>query len=1103
MKSRGNSRGILKHTAISASAGSGKTFKLAHRYLALMAEGVHPDRIIAMTFSRKAAGEIFDEIVKYLCRAAGSDVEARKTAAEIGRPSSGAPEFLRMLRQLTEGLHRTHIGTLDSFTVGVIRAFPLELGIASDFQVMDSDGAEARSVRHEILCRIFSHPRIPESTRREFLEAFKQATFGQEEKGLERNLDRFVLEHRSKYQAVPEADAWCRPERIWPEPPDWLAPEKKVKQAADNLLERIAKKGWPDRVMDRWRTFCGAVPRFGFESPWTRDVEYLFEKLAAVLESVRRGEATVRIEKEECLLSCAECRLALSLFRHIMHIEVTRSLTRTRGLFNILEQYEQLYDMMARRRGRLTFDDVQFMLTEANLHSNGNVLSRQQEQPAKLYIDYRLDCQLDHWLLDEFQDTSDLQWQALQNLADEVLQDDGRQRTFFYVGDVKQAIYGWRGGNARLFEKVRRQYRDRITSERLDASYRSCAPVIETVNSLFADLPQENLPAGALSEWAGIWRTHTCAEPLADVSGHAALLEPRCDGGATKPADEDRFRVVASLIGEIAPLQRGLSVAVLVRTNDAGRKVVDFLRRECKGLTVVHEGRAPIADNPVVAALLSLVKLAEHPGDEFARQHVRMTPLGPVLEEQWQVGPRGDDFSLRLPRQIHAEGFQGFVRHWGRALDRVSPLDDFGRLRLNDLIDAAAVFDAEGGNRSCGDFLRFINNHDIRDLAAEGAVTVMTVHQAKGLGFDVVILPDLMGGSFAKARAVGLAARRDPATNRPLWFLEMPRRVVSESDEVLRDALQRCDEDACFEELCVLYVAMTRARRGLYMITAFPGKFSKAVTAAALVKTQLAGDPKPVTGVEVDIAGMACTQLYEAGRRDWYRDVPIVKKGPVTPAPALPADFDERPSQRTRLVRVAPSLQDEIERNAGWLFAGESREVLDFGRAIHELFEAVEWIEHAQPEAIISDWLPSSQDSAEVKRDVCEQFRNALAAEEIRRDLSRPEADVELWREKRFEIVIDGRWVTGSFDRVVISRDATGKPRGATIVDYKSNRVETDAELAETAERYRPQLELYGKALSRILNLRSSAIGLHLLFTRAGRVSCLDNSHPQNEHPKS
>ncbi|MGQ9661045.1 MAG: UvrD-helicase domain-containing protein, partial [Kiritimatiellia bacterium] len=74
----------IGHLAISASAGSGKTFRLAHRYLRLLAEGVPPDRIIALTFSRKAAGEMFDSVVNYLQKAAACDTAALQTAARIG-----------------------------------------------------------------------------------------------------------------------------------------------------------------------------------------------------------------------------------------------------------------------------------------------------------------------------------------------------------------------------------------------------------------------------------------------------------------------------------------------------------------------------------------------------------------------------------------------------------------------------------------------------------------------------------------------------------------------------------------------------------------------------------------------------------------------------------------------------------------------------------------------------------------------------------------------------------------------------------------------------------------------------------------------------------
>ncbi|MCP4608046.1 MAG: UvrD-helicase domain-containing protein, partial [Planctomycetes bacterium] len=190
----------ISHQAITASAGSGKTFQLAHRYIRLMANGVKPDRIIALTFSRKAAGEIFDSIVKYLREAASSPEQACKTAEMIGKPQFSQGDFLHLLRALLDSLHRLHVGTLDSFTIGIIRAFPMELGISTGFQVMDSDGAQAKTARQEVLERIFNNRYVNRGSQREFLEAFKQATYGQEEKSLERSLDTFISEYRSYYQ---------------------------------------------------------------------------------------------------------------------------------------------------------------------------------------------------------------------------------------------------------------------------------------------------------------------------------------------------------------------------------------------------------------------------------------------------------------------------------------------------------------------------------------------------------------------------------------------------------------------------------------------------------------------------------------------------------------------------------------------------------------------------------------------------------------------------------------------------------------------------------------------------------------------------------------
>jgi superfamily I DNA/RNA helicase len=118
------------HVMILASAGSGKTHALTDRYVRLLAQGAKPERIVALTFTRKAAGEFFDEILRKLARAAAAPAAAAQLATAIGAPALGAEDFLRLLRSVTDAMHRLRLGTLDGFFAQIVRNFPLELGLA-------------------------------------------------------------------------------------------------------------------------------------------------------------------------------------------------------------------------------------------------------------------------------------------------------------------------------------------------------------------------------------------------------------------------------------------------------------------------------------------------------------------------------------------------------------------------------------------------------------------------------------------------------------------------------------------------------------------------------------------------------------------------------------------------------------------------------------------------------------------------------------------------------------------------------------------------------------------------------------------------------------
>ncbi len=1074
-------RRVIQHQAISASAGTGKTYQLAHRYIRLMANDVDPDRICALTFSRKAAGEIFESIIKYLVEASTDDGRAKHTASEINTPRFTKDGFLGLLRVFTDNLQRLHIGTLDSFIVGVVRAFSNELGVPPDFQVLDTGGPSAAELMQSVLSRIFDPHCVDRKAAEEFMEAFELATYGSEEKTFGRILSEFIVSNRRWYQLLPDETQWGNPETIWPDGTGWMHEVKDVDAAVAELDELIVSGRFSGRFETALRMVIQTAADYTESSRWdpALDRSVVFSNL---VQDPGLGKRALKVKygSSQFEFNARESGLLERILRNLISVELNRGLRQTRGIYRVLAQYEKFYDETMRRTGKLTFDDAQYLLTEGNAYSGGLVLSRKRETEGRLYIDYRLDARLDHWLIDEFQDTSDLQWASIRNLIHELVQDNSGRRSFFYVGDVKQAIHAWRGGNSDLFGQILARYGNAIGVSRLDTSYRSCRTVLDVVNKVFGGLDKKGgSPPGAADKWNAIWQEHKSHEKIADQPGFVALVEPALGEGGEKPGPDDIRRLTARVLQEIDPVRRGIEVAVLVRTNNEGRAVADYLRRECPTLPVVHEGVAAINDDMVVSLLLALVKFAGHPGDERSWRCLQMSPLSKHVADRQTA-------CLAMLESIHRDGFRLFLKEWGKRLNSEVGLNPYGQKRLADLLDAAEDFEASG-SVECSEFVRFIDEYMIHETAGSNAVRVMTVHQSKGLGFDAVILPQLMQWGSGKS---GIMLGRN-SENLPVWTLRMPRKAVAAQDEVLRTQLEDTANAAFFEDLCGLYVGMTRAKQALYMVTSYPGKSSKAFTAAAFLKERLLGCTNPESGPDGEIAGEQCGILYEHGDRGWFEMRRIAdEQRTAEPTATLPHDFCRKQSSTRRAERIEPSGEEEIVVDAAGLFNPESADIREFGIAIHELFQKVEWIGETDVTAIIDEWQKTTSVTGRVKEDVCKQFKLCMEAEEIRGCLSRPGDNVELWREKGFETFVNGRLMAGTFDRVIIFKDEHGRAVKARIIDYKSSLVDSNdlSAMKSRSGRYAPQMKAYRDALSRILRLESESIELLLLFTRIQRA---------------
>ncbi|MBP7143068.1 MAG: UvrD-helicase domain-containing protein [Opitutaceae bacterium] len=1051
----------LRHTMILASAGSGKTHALTTRYVALLARGMEPERIIALTFTRKAAGEFFEEILNKLAKAASSDTEAARLAGAIGSQSHRRTDFLVMLRSVVDAMPRLSLGTLDGFFARIVRSFPLELGLSGGFEILQEHSA--RRARRRVLRSLFTVAGERTRQQADFVEAFKRATYGLQEKQLAGRLDSFLDEHAETFLAAPEPEAWASPRRIWPGGCDWLESAVVSREEGEaalrgalpwNTLSEEQRKRFTDFFAE-WKTWRAGAP---LSKPFL----YLLENAFAAWDDLKAGSGRVVIERKKVALSPDAARILRGILVAIGREEMLRHLEITRGLYDVLRGYERVYHETVRRGGRLTFADVQRLLLPGagapRLQSGGSGETREE---LRLAIDWRLDAQFDHWLLDEFQDTSFGQWSILRNLIDEAVQDPEGRRSFFYVGDVKQAIFSWREGDPRLFREIFDHYNAAhpgvIEELQLNQSWRSGPDVIALVNRVFGDPRALStvVPVATAEAWGREWREHTSAHT--DQEGYAEV----------RVADdkEKRYQEALGILREVDPLGRGLSVALLVQKNETAAELASFLRTQ-GGLRAVAESDITVCtDNPVGAALLALVRAAAFPGDSLAWEHVKMTPLAEVLAGRGIHAP--EDLSLRLLSDVSQRGFAGGMEPWISELEkRLDAGDDFSRGRARDWFEAAHVFD-ETGSRDFAEFLEFAGRHTKREGDSASVIRVMTIHKAKGLGFDLVILPDLEGRHLVQRRS-GLAVKK--AADRSVeWILDPPSRVFADRDPVLSAWLTSAEEEAAYESLCLLYVAMTRAKRAMYLIVEPVGN-SKARTYPQMLRA-------------------AVGETFAVGETQWFlrcgHGVPAVS-GKDELEPWIRHEESSRPGRGRAQLRVrTPSDTERGSMAASALLDLEVRRQADHGTAVHSLLAAVEWSDEPWKDRVATTLVPEDIGVA-VRAEMLACMDAPTLSEVFRKPTVSPGANA--WRERAFEVVIEGTWLSGVFDRVVVERDDKGRAIRVRVWDFKTDRVANRGEAHLAARRYAGQMELYRKAAARLCGVPIGEVTAALVFTKIREV---------------
>jgi ATP-dependent exoDNAse (exonuclease V) beta subunit len=1090
---------------VQAPAGSGKTGLLTQRFLRLLAVVENPEEVVAITFTRKAAAEMRNRISRAFARAGAARPEPpyERLTWELARHALQQSE--RLGWNLIENPQRLRIRTIDSLCQFIARQMPLRSGFGDTPGIEDDASAlyraAARSVANELesgseLAAALATLLEPLDNDLGKLEELIVDMLGRRDQWLppvlfpnrrgeiERALKRVVEGHLSRLsRSFPDAlgaelAALARyaAGQLGPEhpigacgclegtPPASLHGLPAWNGIADLLLTQ--KGAWRKKVTVREGFPAGA----GLAKEMKGRILQLLESLEAETELAGRLDALRKLPDPE--YSDADWSLL-------------------QALFSVLTAAVAHLKLIFRDHGKADFIETALAARDAL----GDDL-----EPSDLAL--RIDYGLRHLLVDEFQDTSQIQNDLLRRLTAGWQSGDGR--TLFLVGDPMQSIYRFRKAEVGMFLDAWQGRLGQVELEplRLIVNFRSEQGVIDWVNERF---PRLFPAAGEMVTGAVPYapsEAHKAAGQGVAVSVHPFI-------GRDDAAEASLMIELIRQAGEAAP---GGTTAVLVRSKAHLDPLIQRLREQRIPFQAVEIGA--LADRPVIMDLVSLTLAMHHPADRVSWLAVLHGPLcGMTLADLHLLtgADDGDDWAT-VPDLLAASTRLEHLSEDGRmraaALWRLasSALQDRGRRSLREWIeglwlalggpailpDDAAADDVEvffrllekldeGGQAPTPEKLREAVQalYAPPDPRAGEALQLMTIHKAKGLEFDTVILPGLGKSPRSDTGKLLYWLETTAENGRPELFFG-PVKSVRNDRETRTSAYIRGLEKEIgrLEDVRLLYVAATRARRRLHLIGhADENKDGKLSAQSASPLARL----WPAVGQEWSTAAEAGAPAFD----------PEPSAGPderkTPPRWRLPGDW-ACPEPPPTAGAARPPAQESGEAVV-YEWAGDTARAV--GIVVHRCLQHIArtWpftaeetgrLEPAIRRMLLREGVSGAQIDQACSR-ATEALERSLRDERGRWILSNRHADA------RCEVAVTAQ-VHGELRRLVIDRTFVDAEGVRWIIDYKTGvHLGGDLEgfLDREQDRYSAQLERYAEAFRRLED-RPLRTALYFPLVRGG-----------------
>lgn len=796
--------------ALKASAGSGKTFALAMRYIILLFQGARAHEILAITFTKKATKEMQERIQNALYDLAHS----KQGAIYQGLLAQGfsAQEIAQNAPRIYQAfLHdRARILTIDALFTMMLKKFSYFAGLRADF-TMISDGQSVQDTIKELF--------LESSARFDSLESLASVCM---QLGLEfASLLGFMqqcFEDRihfsqallARYRKLDPATllerAQVKQERV-------MSLLQEMRQILVDAGERIGKPLAPNGY--------NALSFASFEDFLIRNITWLtkdepkeYRDFGTILKKDATADAQI-YERASELKQCV-CEI-FTLQERATLSHIARMITRYAGACksalckgNMLSFSDCMLELYG-----LLVQGVQ----ESSLESNNDAQSQGEHSQGAVigssFFYFRLDTTITHILIDEFQDTSPIQYRILQPLIDEICAGFGvrgkEHRSFFIVGDSKQSIYGFRGSESGFFDKVAGELG--LNVQNLPYNYRSYSEIINFVNAVFAEVFSDYIPQQLPQQ----------SDKLGGFVRVSLLQIPNPKTGKLATSKQDiepamldyALRTLEELLESSVSAE---DIAFLCFKNDEAATLRNAIKSRFPELNIVLNARAKITDEISVKILLSALRLVAY---------IRVAELESKLDSSVLLADSGARFYLyELAKLLGEMAFtteevqgiaQGFIEAFSSCAHESAPSpyllafmhkfatwDKAAQLLLEYSIEASSIEELFT--------MLEVSTPDAPNDNQQG-LQILTIHKSKGLEFPYVVVLDRF--SKKKPDSAQILHTQDKEI---LLRLEGRDKRRKELDKNYKRARELREAQASIEENNVLYVACTRAQKGLIIV---------------------------------------------------------------------------------------------------------------------------------------------------------------------------------------------------------------------------------------------------------------------------------------------